>query len=50
MCLAVDPANHWKYYNTMSESDAEVASRLIKFVNRHDLWKQFIAEDAAGVR
>lgn len=49
-CLAVDPANHWKYYNTMSESDAEVATRLMKFVNRHSLWQQFLDEDTAGKR
>jgi hypothetical protein len=49
-CAVVDPSNRWKYYNTMSESDAEVATRLMRFVERHNLWKQFIAEDAAGVR
>ena len=49
-CAVIDPPKEWKYYNTMSESDAEVATRLMRFVNRHNLWQQFLDEDAAGKR
>jgi hypothetical protein len=49
-CEVVDPENSDKYYNAMGESYAEQLSRMIDFLNRHNLWQQFDAEDAAGKR
>jgi len=49
-CLAVDPENQLKYANTRSETGAEIELREGNFIYRHDLWDQFVAEDAAGKR
>jgi hypothetical protein len=49
-CEVVDPENSDKYYNAMGESYAEQLGRLIDFVDRHNLWQQFLAEDAASKR
>jgi hypothetical protein len=49
-CQAVDPDNYWQYYNAESEAIAESADRATKFIIRHKLWEQFIAEDMAGAR
>jgi hypothetical protein len=49
-CYEVDPPNQRKYYGTMSEASAAMAARLSKFIQRHQLWKQFEEEDAAGKR
>jgi len=49
-CLAVDPENHLKYSNTQSETEADIELREGDFINRHGLFEQFIAEDAAGKR
>jgi hypothetical protein len=49
-CKTVDPANFDKYYNLHGEIDAERALRMMHFIERHGLWTQFKAEDAAGKR
>jgi hypothetical protein len=49
-CSEVDPANERRYYGTMAEASAAMALRLSKFIERHQLWAQFEAEDAAGKR
>jgi len=49
-CKAVDPQNHFKYYNTTSEITAEQFIRAQHFIDRHGLHDQFIAEDTAGKR
>lgn len=49
-CLAVDPENKFKYSNTRSETAAEIELREGDFIDRHGLYDQFLAEDAAGQR
>ena len=49
-CSEVDPPNATKYYNTESEATATQAKRMSKFIQRHQLWEKFLAEDAAGKR
>jgi hypothetical protein len=49
-CEKVDPDNRFKYQDTMVEIDLERLTRLTKFIDRHGLWNQFKAEDAAGQR
>jgi hypothetical protein len=49
-CAKVDPDNSFKYYNTEAELTAEQQIRLAHFLDRRNLWQQFIAEDAAGKR
>ena len=49
-CYDVDPTNAKDYYTTASSATAVMAARLRKFIQRHQQWDQFIAEDAAGTR
>ena len=49
-CKAVDPQNHWTYFNTQAEALAIESSRELNFIKRHGLWQQFVDEDAAGKR
>lgn len=49
-CRVVDPANSQKYYNAINESRAEQMMRMMDYLNRHNLWQDFKAEDAAGKR
>jgi hypothetical protein len=49
-CQEVDPTNNFKYFNTRTELTAEQQIRLSRFLERHGLWNQFRAEDAAGKR
>ena len=49
-CLKVDPSNTIRYYNTGGEIDAITEMRLEHFLLRHQLWQEFMAEDAAGKR
>ena len=49
-CEKVDPANAWTYDNTSGEIIAEQAARQFSFIRRHELYQQFIDEDAAGKR
>lgn len=49
-CEVVDPANYPKYYNAWVEAVETQEAREVSFIVRHNLWKQFMAEDAAGKR
>jgi hypothetical protein len=49
-CSKVDPDNERTYYDAMSGICAARAMRLKNFLVRHNLWNQFIAEDAQGKR
>lgn len=49
-CASVDPPNNVRYVNTYSEATAVRLMRLSHYVQRHELWMQFEAEDAAGKR
>jgi hypothetical protein len=49
-CMAVDPANQFKYYNTEAEATGERSSREMSFIGRHGLYQQFLDEDEAGKR
>jgi len=49
-CFHVDPPLQWQYANTMGETNAEMTNRLQIFVLRHNLWNQFLAEDAQDKR
>jgi phage-related protein len=49
-CQRVDPEHQSKYYNTSSEVDATQMGRLLDFLERHNLYRQFLAEDEAGKR
>jgi hypothetical protein len=49
-CGEVDNPNYWKYYNTREEASEVQEHRLINFLDRHHLYAQFRAENAAGKR
>jgi hypothetical protein len=49
-CKKVDPEHHSSYYNTSAEVDDTKLSRMLDFLDRHNLYGQFLAEDAAGKR
>jgi len=49
-CLSVDPENQARYYNTMSETSAMLNTKVRSYLERHNLWNQFMAEDAQGKR
>lgn len=49
-CEAVDPPNQFKYYNTRVEALSEESLRELTFIYRHNLYHQFVEEDAAGKR
>jgi len=49
-CSEVDPANERRYYSTMAEASAAMELRLMKFIERHQLWRQFEAEESVGKR
>jgi hypothetical protein len=49
-CQKVDRGNRAKYYNTGAEIDAHIGNRYLNFIDRHGMFGQFIAEDAAGKR
>jgi hypothetical protein len=49
-CQVVDPPNRWQYFNVGEEALAAMAIRQRDFINRHDMWQQFLDEDAAGKR
>jgi hypothetical protein len=49
-CRAVDPPHHWQYFNVGEEALAEMAIRQRAFLVRHNMWQQFLDEDAAGKR
>jgi len=47
-CAEVDSRLESRYANTMGEINAEQLLRVQRFLNRHNLFNQFIAEDAQG--
>jgi hypothetical protein len=49
-CVQVDLERRNEYSNTAGEIDLERAGRLMRFLHRHNLYDQFIAEDAQGKR
>lgn len=49
-CETVDPDFSLRYLNTQSETQSEKLDRVADFLRRHNLWDQFIAEDAQGKR
>jgi hypothetical protein len=49
-CMNVDPENKLRYYNTESEIYVEQKGRLRDFIQRHQMWNQFLDEDEGGKR
>ena len=49
-CSSVDPEFSWQYCNTDEEARTDLLIREQNFLARHNLWGQFIAEDAQGKR
>jgi hypothetical protein len=49
-CRDVDPANREKYFHVVAGAVVERANRETNYLVRHGLYKQFLAEDAAGTR
>ena len=49
-CMTVDSENNSRYYNTYGEISAEELIRLGNFLRRHNLFVQFLADDAQGKR
>jgi hypothetical protein len=49
-CRAVDPDYEHQYYNVMSEIAFARIVRLEAFLRHHNLYDQFVAEDARGKR
>jgi len=49
-CQKVDVAHRWDYYNLAAEISATQGSRMLHFIQRHDMWQKFLNEDAAGQR
>jgi len=50
LCGSVDPELRWQYYNTQRKLSEVQTTRLIRFLVRHNLYGQFLAEDAQGKR
>jgi hypothetical protein len=50
LCASVDPEFRWQYYNIQRELSEVQRTRLIRFLVRHNLYGQFLAEDAQGKR
>ena len=50
LCGSVDPELRWQYNNTQRELSEVQTKRLIRFLVRHNLYGQFLAEDAQGKR
>jgi hypothetical protein len=49
-CMDVDPAMATRYLSTRSVLMTEQRTRLFSFLSRHNLFQQFMHEDAAGQR
>jgi hypothetical protein len=49
-CTDIDNVNAYKYLNTLAEARAVQMTRLLRFIQRHNLIDQFKAEDAEGKR
>jgi len=44
-CVSVDPQNTEKYRDVRNDFEFMQHNRLVSFLKRHDLWRQFIEED-----
>jgi hypothetical protein len=49
-CQHVDLKNSFQYLNTISEANSESRNRLEHFLDRHNLYEQFLKEDDEGKR
>jgi hypothetical protein len=49
-CMDVDQGNHKNYEDVSLLLTSGTNNRYMQFLLRHDLWKQFVAEDAQGKR
>jgi len=49
-CEDIDPEFRNRYLNTRLETRAAEIVRFSDFIDRHQLWRQFLAEDAQGKR
>lgn len=49
-CGKTDSRNEMQYDDVFFQVDTVEASRYVKFIKRHGLWKQLMDEDAAGAR
>jgi hypothetical protein len=49
-CMSVDPQMRKQYFNVYAEINSEKVIRLERFLDRHKLYDQFIAEDTEGKR
>jgi hypothetical protein len=47
-CMAVDQKFEDRYYNTVAEANFAKARRFANFLDRHNLYEQFLTEDAQG--
>lgn len=49
-CLLVDKSNTHDYFEVQQFYDKVISDRYLRFIVRHHLMGQFLAEDAAGAR
>jgi hypothetical protein len=49
-CASVDAENHVEYYEAARFYATVHSNRIFNFMARHNLWNQFRAEDAQGLR
>jgi hypothetical protein len=49
-CEKIDPDHLDRYYNTEVEIAVLRVTRLYRFLERHNMYQQFLAEDAQGKR
>jgi hypothetical protein len=47
-CMGVDQKFEDRYYNTVAEANFAKARRFANFLDRHNLYEQFLTEDAQG--
>jgi hypothetical protein len=47
-CMGVDRKFEDRYYNTVAEANFAKARRFANFLDRHNLYEQFLTEDAQG--
>jgi hypothetical protein len=47
-CMGLDQKFEDRYYNTVAEANFAKATRFANFLDRHNLYEQFLTEDAQG--
>ena len=47
-CARIDPEFKKEYYQTSGDAAVTADNRLVHFLYRHNLYQQFLAEDAQG--